>query len=69
MVEVFKTNVKRQAQAKSLIALLRQYFPHSQINFDLDDCDKILRIQGDGFCPLKIAQLVNDKGFECCPLE
>lgn len=69
MVEVFKTNVKRRTDANSLLILLRRYFPHNRINFDLDDCDKILRIQGDEFCPLKITQFVNDNGFECYPLE
>jgi hypothetical protein len=69
MVEVFKTNVKRQSQAKNLLALLRQYFPNSRINFDLDDCDKILRIQGEGCCPIKIAQLFTENGFECYRLD
>jgi hypothetical protein len=69
MVEVFKTNVRRRSQAKSLLALLRQYFPDSRINFDLDDCDKILRVQGEGCCPTKIAQLFTENGFECCLLD
>jgi len=69
MVEVFKTNVKYQSQAQCLLTLLRQYFPKSQVNFDLDDCDKILRIQGDEFCPVKIAELLRTNGFECCVLE
>jgi hypothetical protein len=69
MVEVFKTNVKRQSQTKNLLTLLRQYFPQSQINFDLDDCDKILRVQGEGCCPIKIAQLLVENGFECCRLD
>lgn len=69
MVEVFKTNVTRQSQALGLLVLLRQYFPKSKLNFDLDDCDKILRIQGDEFCPLKIAELLKANGFECYVLD
>jgi hypothetical protein len=69
MVEVFKTNVNRQSQAQGLLTLLRQYFPQSRVNFDLDDCDKILRIQGDEFCPLKITELLKTNGFECYVLD
>lgn len=69
MVEVFKTNVTRQSQAQGLITLLRQYFPKSRISFDLDDCDKILRIQGDEFCPVKTAELLRNNGFECYLLD
>ncbi|WCT12675.1 hypothetical protein [Mucilaginibacter jinjuensis] len=69
MVEVFKTNVKYQSQAQGLLTLLRQYFPKSRANFDLDDCDKILRIQGDEFCPVKIAELLKTNGFECYILD
>lgn len=63
MVEVFKTDVKRRSQARSLLALLNKQFPESRINFDLEDCDKILRIQGNNFCPHKIIQIVTEKGF------
>ena len=69
MIEVFKTNVQKVSQAIKLIALLRQYFPDSKINFDLKDCDRILRIEGVNFIPEKIALLVNDNGFTCMVLE
>jgi len=69
MVEVFKTNVTYQSQAQGLLTLLRQYFPKSKVNFDLDDCDKILRIQGDEFCPVKLAELLKTNGFDCDVLD
>lgn len=45
MIEVFKTDVKKNKQAKSVIKHLRQKFPHFRVNFDLEDCDNILRVE------------------------
>jgi hypothetical protein len=44
MVEVFKTNVKYQEEANMLLTLIRNKFKGYDANFDLDDCDKILRV-------------------------
>ena len=69
MVEVFKTNVQRISQANRLIALLRLHFPDFKINFDLMDCDKILRVEGVNLVTEKIAVLVMENGFTCKALE
>jgi hypothetical protein len=45
MVEVFKTNVQKPKQAEVVTAVLTEQFPGFKINFDLDDCDKILRVE------------------------
>jgi hypothetical protein len=45
-VEVFKTNVSSRQEADMIIELLRHIYPFALINFDLEDCDKILRIKG-----------------------
>ncbi len=69
MVEIFKTNVQNTFQANIVISLLRRHFPQSRINFDLEDCDKILRIEGKDFLPDKVSRLVSQKGFICRVLE
>ncbi|HEY9261530.1 hypothetical protein [Chitinophaga sp.] len=69
MVEVFVTNVKRVAAAKEIVALLRENFPDSKINFDLEDRDKVLRIEGTDFQPGKVMMLVNETGFYCQIME
>ncbi|HWV68689.1 MULTISPECIES: hypothetical protein [Chitinophaga] len=69
MVEVFVTNVKRVAAAKEIVALLLRNFPDSKINFDLEDCDKVLRVEGENFHPGKIMMLVNENGFQCQVME
>ena len=65
MVEVFQTNVSQPHQAKSLITQLLQHFPDSKINFDLDDCDRILRVEGLNFLADKVMRLLEENGFNC----
>ena len=45
MVEVFKTNVQEVALANQIVEQLLERFPSCTVNFDLEDCDKILRIK------------------------
>jgi hypothetical protein len=65
MVEVFKTNVLKKAQSKMLLCILYKAFPSFKINFDLSDCDKVLRVKGDNIEALKIMILVKEFGFKC----
>ena len=65
MVEVFKTNVEQKEMAEQLVSTLYLRFPLSKINFDLEDCDKILRIEGHQICIQTIIELLNGRGFEC----
>jgi len=44
-IEVFKTNVSTRRYANKLVNQIHKAFTHYNANFDLDDCDKILRIQ------------------------
>jgi len=69
MIEVFKTNVDEACHAKNVIALLLQHFPGTRINFDLLDCDKILRVEGENFAVEKVVSLVTENGFNCIVLE
>ena len=45
MIEIFKTNVPDSHQAKLLLDGIHHAFPGYKANFDLEDCDRILRIQ------------------------
>ncbi len=47
MVEVFKTTVNKQSAAKELLDCLHSKFAGYQANFDLKDCDCILRVESD----------------------
>lgn len=62
MVEVFKTNVEFKQQACELVELIQGTFPGYKANFDLNDCDKILRVVctgGSVDAPLLIVLLNN----------
>ena len=65
MVEVFKTNVQKKIQSNRLLCILSDAFPALQINFDLSDCDKVLRIKGDHIEAFSIMILVKEHGFHC----
>ena len=69
MVEVFKTNVQRKGEAKMLLLKLFQLLPKHKINFDLNDCDKILRVQGKNISSDKIIQLLIKENYQCKILE
>ena len=69
MVEVFRTNVRHKRQARVLLDVLSRQFPSFSINFDLDDCDRILRVEGESVCHERIAELLADNGYECGVLE
>ena len=45
MIEVFKTDVASQEQADLLLKQIRNAFEDLIVNFDLEDCDNILRVE------------------------
>jgi hypothetical protein len=69
MIEIFKTNVTNARQAETLLTILNRRFPSTEANFDLEDCDNILRVKGEKFCTLSITEILTNNGFECFVLE
>jgi hypothetical protein len=65
IVEVFKTNVWEDELAKHLIVKLLDHFPQHKINFDLQDCDKILRVEGEQVSSKRVIEVINTNGYEC----
>ncbi len=65
MVEVFKTNVNTIRAAKLIVEKLSAEFPAHKINFDLTDCDRILRVQGTIISGEKIIHLVTSMNYHC----
>jgi hypothetical protein len=57
MVEIFKTNVNNKRLAAKMLKELSASFPCCCFNFDLDDCDRILRVQSDG-SPIYIDKII-----------
>lgn len=69
MVEVFKTNVRNIREAKVIVQKLAEEFPSHKINFDLSDCDRILRVQGNTILERKIIGIVTSLNYNCEILE
>ncbi|MDX6191822.1 hypothetical protein SGQ83_20870 [Flavobacterium sp. Fl-318] len=65
MIEVFKTNVQEEDQSTLIIGKLLEHFPNSLISFDLEDCDKILRIHSSSISNKKIIAILNSHGYLC----
>lgn len=64
MVEVFKTSILGDWVANLVVASLQAQFPSYKINVDMEDCDKILRIESDkeSINAAKITEVV--QGFD-----
>jgi hypothetical protein len=66
MIEVFKTNVKDPAIARRLVSQIHRAFNGYKANFDLWDCDNILRVK----CPdcavdaSRLIEFLKESGFE-----
>lgn len=65
MVNVYKTNVRNHKQATFVVQVLNERLPGRVINFDLEDCDKILRVEGRENDSPSVIALVNQIGFHC----
>jgi len=69
MIYVFKTSVRTKIQAKSIKPHIDQILPNAKWNFDLEDCDKILRIDSEENISLPIKNLLKNHNFYCEELE
>ncbi len=65
MVEVFKTNVQNKIQGEQILKALKKKFPQLKINFDLQDCDKILRVDGKNIPVKEIIRILKSKKWQC----
>jgi len=69
MIYVFKTSVKTKKQVKQLKPAINKIMQPEQWNFDLQDCDHILRIDSEENIVLKITGLLNMHKFYCAELD
>ncbi|MES2560684.1 MAG: hypothetical protein V4590_13145 [Bacteroidota bacterium] len=68
-IEVFKTSIETIQSAQAVIQQLNNLFPLLRITIDLDDCDRILRIEGTLVAVHTIIENVNLLGHSCEMLE
>ena len=68
MIEVFKTDVTDRDYANLLLNHIQKTFPGYTVNFDLHDCDNILRVK----CTtekIESAQLIDLLNYLSCKAE
>ena len=68
-VEAFKTNVDETHEARELVKLISERFSFAHVNFDLHDCDNVLRVvyQEHGELEL-LQQFMSGRGYLVVPL-
>lgn len=64
-VEVFRTNLERYKESEILLLKLKQHFPDYLMNMDMEDCDKILRVEGKNILSEQIIKSVIFYGYNC----
>lgn len=69
MILVFKTSITSKKEVSKLKPHLDQLLPNGRWNLDLEDCDKILRVDTEDDVTAKIAELLNIHSFNCEELE
>lgn len=65
MVYVFKTSVETEKDIRKLGFHLDELLLGARWNFDLDDCDKILRIESTADVAESVITLLLISGFDC----
>ncbi len=64
MISVFRTSVLTWEDIDQLRPHLDK-LPQNKWNFDLEDCDKILRIDSESEISEVIVKLLEEKGYYC----
>lgn len=68
-VLIFSTDVAVPEHITQIRPLLSAVPSIRDWNFDLEDCDKILRVVSNDLSPRYIETLLNNAGFNCTELE
>lgn len=68
MIYIFKASVKNETEINRLKSNLDLIIPNSKWNFDLEDCDKILRIDSEENVCQSIVTLLKKYNFLCVEL-
>ncbi len=65
-VLVFKTSVREFREVTSLRPVLDQLINSGgKWNFDLEDCDNILRVETKQLAPWSVIKTLNKRGYMC----
>jgi hypothetical protein len=65
MIEVFKTAVKNKRDTEKIIDRLQIRMPGAIVSFDLEDCDKVMRLRHGLIDVLYIYEVFNELKINC----
>lgn len=65
IISVFKTSVTNKRLSEKIVKEILLYNDVIACNFDLDDCDKILRVESENEITKKVIALLSNKGLIC----
>lgn len=67
MVEVFITDLKSGSEVAVVVAGLAELYPGYRITVDLEDVDRVLRIEGNPgeVAPAVVIDLLGKMGYHC----
>ena len=68
-IYVFKTSVQTKKSLRRVSNFLDQLLPGVKWNFDLTDCDSILRIESKTNMASVVIEGLNGLGFDCQELQ
>jgi hypothetical protein len=67
MIGIFKTNINTDQDKLKVISAIHHEFPIQACTVDIEDCDKVLRVVGQG-CPVNESEvifLLQRMGYQC----
>jgi len=65
MIYVFKTSVRSHKDINRLKPYLEESLGQSRWNFDLEDCDNILRVESEKENKFEIFKILQNLDFDC----
>jgi hypothetical protein len=65
MVKVYTTNVHSVPFAAVILADLKYRYPEHRITIDMEDVDRVLRVEGPPIEGDRVIDHLNQQGFQC----
>ncbi|SFC78490.1 hypothetical protein SAMN05421747_12611 [Parapedobacter composti] len=65
VVEIFTTDVSDSRQAEVLLKSLKPIAADGRVTFDLEDIDKIMRIESQGGVAEQVIRILDEDGYSC----
>ncbi len=64
-VKIFSTDIENTTQVHNISSAICSLFPQSMVTVDLEDCDRVLRVEGDIPSNAYIIDLLSKFGIRC----